>query len=95
LRVIPLTGALLKIEDRETRKVFSEIRSQELRTYQKTLFHSGDVQGIFSTPFCGELRLCLLFQKKHNNALDEDMVSILLSLLMLLEIFFQREQETV
>jgi hypothetical protein len=95
LRVIPPSGALLKIEDRETRKIFSKIRSQELRMYEKTLFHSEDIQGIFSAPFRGELRLCLLFQKKHNNALDEDMVSILLSLLILLEIFFQREQEVI
>lgn len=85
LRIFKNQRCVHRLEEKADRRVFSVLTDEELLQNEKGFFAIDGIQGIASQETRKQIKIVLLFSRSQNDEVDEDVLHILLSLLLLLE----------
>lgn len=85
LRIFKNQECIHHLEEKADRRVFSVLTNEVLLQNDKGFFEIDGIRGITSQESRKKIKIVLLFSRNQNDEVDEDVLHILLSLLILLE----------
>lgn len=95
LRILKANGEWFQLEDTKLRKAFSGVTEKILESNTKHYFRIEGIHGVMSDPLTNNTKAFLLFRRQQATDIDEGILDILVSLLVLFEVAFSNMNKEI